>query len=110
MTGNHANLTREQRADKLGIDVADFSELRELSINWGRPETRREPVRRAASRALPFTQAQVRRAVKAVESAGKRVNRVTVNRDGSVVIDSIDGAPLAVDNRGKALATSWDDV
>jgi hypothetical protein len=38
MVMGHANLTREQRADKLGIDVADFSELRELSINWGKPK------------------------------------------------------------------------
>ncbi len=103
-------MTREERAARLGISVEDFGELRELSLNWGKAEARREPVRRPASRALPFTQAQVRRAVKAVESAGKRVNRVTVNRDGSVVIDSMDGAHPAIDNRETALATSWDDV
>ena len=39
-------------------------------------------------RAITFTQAQVRRAVKAVESAGLCVRRVTVNRDGSITIDS----------------------
>ncbi len=103
-------MTREKRAERLGISVEDFSELRELSINWGRPEARREPVRRPASRALPFTQAQVRRAVKAVESAGKRVKRVTVNPDGSITLDSMDGVHPAIDNPETAPATSWDDV
>jgi hypothetical protein len=103
------DMTIAERAERLGISVADFADLRDVWVTLGKPPpTRREPARRPASRALPFTQAQVRRAVKAVESAGKRVNRVTVNRDGSVVIDSIDGAPLAVDNRDKALAASWD--
>jgi hypothetical protein len=36
MTGNHANLTREQRAARLGISIADFSELRAMSLNWGK--------------------------------------------------------------------------
>ena len=40
------------------------------------------------SRAVTFTQAQVRRAVKAAESAGLRVRRVTVNPDGSITVDS----------------------
>jgi len=34
-------MTREERAARLGISVADFSELRELSINWGKPPARR---------------------------------------------------------------------
>ena len=42
------------------------------------------------SRAVTFTQAQVRRAVKAAESAGLRVRRVTVNPDGSITVDSGD--------------------
>jgi hypothetical protein len=36
------------------------------------------------TRAVTFTKAQVRRAVRAAESAGLRVQRVTVNRDGSI--------------------------
>lgn len=39
------------------------------------------------TRAVTFTQAQVRRAVKAAESAGLRVRRVTVNPDGTIGID-----------------------
>src|SRR5260221_8337150 len=44
----HTNLTREQRAARLGIDVEDFGELRELSLNWGKPPARRSrtPARR----------------------------------------------------------------
>ncbi len=40
------------------------------------------------SRAVTFTQAQVRRAVKAAESAGLCVKRVTVKPDGSIIVDS----------------------
>jgi hypothetical protein len=61
------------------------------------------------SRAVTFTQAQVRRAVKAAESAGLRVKRVTFNRDGSITVDGENG-PEAVDKREKALAASWDDA
>ena len=62
------------------------------------------------SRAIPFTQAQVRRAVKAAESAGLRVKRVTIQTDGSITVDAGDNAPAAVDSRDSALAASWDDV
>ena len=61
------------------------------------------------SRALPFTQARIRRAVKGVESAGMQVRRVTLNQDGSITIDGVDGMHPAVDKEA-ALATSWDDV
>ena len=40
------------------------------------------------SRAITFTQAQVRRAVKAAESAGLRVRKVTINPDGSITVES----------------------
>jgi hypothetical protein len=60
--------------------------------------------------AVTFTQAQVRRAVKAVESAGLRVQRVTVSRDGSITVDSGDNRVPAMDTREKALAASWDDA
>jgi len=40
------------------------------------------------TRAVTFTQAQVRRAVKAAESGGLRVRSVTVNRDGSITVES----------------------
>lgn len=61
------------------------------------------------SRALPFTQAHIRRAVKGAESAGMRVRRVILNRDGSITIDGVDDTHTAVDKEA-ALATSWDDV
>jgi hypothetical protein len=57
------------------------------------------------TRAVTFTQAQVRRAVKAVESAGLHVKRVTVRPDGSIAVDSGDKpGPDTIS------ATSWDDV
>src|SRR5271157_6211928 len=65
---------------------------------------------RDMTRAITFTQAQVRRAVKAAESAGLRVKRVTINADGSITVDAGDNAPIAVDSREAALAASWDDV
>ena len=61
------------------------------------------------SRALPFTKASIRRAVKGVESAGMQVRRVTLNPDGSITIEGVDGVHPAVDKE-TALATSWDDV
>ena len=61
------------------------------------------------TKAVTFTQAQVRRAVKAAESAGLKVRRVTVNPDGSISVDGENG-PAVVDNREKALAASWDDA
>jgi hypothetical protein len=57
-----------------------------------------------------FTQAQVRRAVKAAESAGLHVKRVTIGPDGSITVEAGDNAPIAVDSRDSALAASWDDV
>jgi hypothetical protein len=63
------------------------------------------------TRAVPFTQAQVRRAVKAAESAGLSVRRVTVNRDGSITVDGERSSPsVPVDSPTKALAASWDDA
>jgi len=61
------------------------------------------------TRAITFTQAQVRRAVKAAESAGLRVRSVTVNPDGSITVDSGDNQPPAVDSREATVAASWDD-
>ena len=54
-----------------------------------------------------FTQAQVRRAVKAAESAGLRVDRVTVNPDGSITVER--SASVPVDSRKATAAASWDD-
>jgi hypothetical protein len=62
------------------------------------------------TRAVTFTQAEIRRAVKAAESAGLRVKRVTVNRDGSITVDSGENAASPVDSQPKALAASWDDL
>jgi hypothetical protein len=62
------------------------------------------------TRAVTFTQAQVRRAVKAAESAGLRVQRVTVKTDGSITVDGGDTPSVPVDSKTKALAASWDDA
>jgi hypothetical protein len=62
------------------------------------------------SRNPTFTQAEVRRAVRAAESAGLRVRRVTIGRDGTIVVDGGDAPSVPVDNQPKALAASWDDV
>jgi|tagenome__1003787_1003787.scaffolds.fasta_scaffold20739290_2 hypothetical protein len=63
------------------------------------------------SSALPFTKARIRRAVKGAESAGMQVRRVTINADGSITIDGMDGIQPALDQQGAPqLATSWDDV
>jgi hypothetical protein len=62
------------------------------------------------TRAITFTQAQVRRAVKAVESAGLRVRKITVNPDGSITVESGDNSAQPVDSGKITLAASWDDV
>jgi hypothetical protein len=62
------------------------------------------------TRAVAFTQAQVRRAVKAAESAGLCVKRVTVNRDGSITVESGENEPAAMDSRKIEAAASWDGV
>lgn len=61
------------------------------------------------SKAMTFTKAQVRRAVKGAESAGLKVRRVTINPDGSITVDGENG-PARVDKAEKALAASWDDM
>jgi hypothetical protein len=55
-------------------------------------------VEKKVSKAVTFTQAQVRRAVKAAESAGLRVRRVTVNPDGSITVDSGDKSEQRIDD------------
>lgn len=62
------------------------------------------------SRNPQFTQAQVRRAVKAAESAGLRVCSVTVNPDGSITVNSGGKPAPAMDTREPAHAASWDDM
>lgn len=61
------------------------------------------------TRAVTFTQAQVRRAVKAAESAGLRVRSVTVKPDGTITVDSVDNAPGIVDSPATELA-GWEDA
>lgn len=60
-------------------------------------------------RPVPFTKAQVRRAVEAAESAGMKVRGVTIAPDGSITINSGEKPAAAVDGGQKALADSWDD-
>ena len=50
------------------------------------------------TRTVTFTQAQVRRAVKAAESAGLHVRRVTVNPDGSITVEGGDKQLAPIDN------------
>jgi len=57
-----------------------------------------------------FTQAQIRRAVRAAESSGLRVRRITINPDGSIAIDAGENTPIVVDSTESSLAASWDDV
>ena len=54
---------------------------------------------------VTFTQAQVRRAIKAAESAGLRVRRVTVKPDGSIVVDSGEDGVHLVDSAKSTLAS-----
>jgi hypothetical protein len=62
------------------------------------------------TRAVTFTQAQVRRAIRAAESAGLRVRRVTVKPDGSIEVETGDNRIPVVDSREISLAASWDDA
>jgi len=62
------------------------------------------------TRAAPFTQAQVRRAIKSAESAGLRVKKVTVNKDGSVTVESGGNDVSSIDSHETSHAASWDDV
>jgi hypothetical protein len=62
------------------------------------------------SRNPTFTQAEVRRAVKAAESAGLTVRRVKIHRDGSIVVDSGESSVAIMDKSPKDLAASWDDL
>lgn len=58
-----------------------------------------------------FTQAQVRRAVKAAESAGLKVRGVRVFPDGSIQVETGDSPSIASGQPDKALAaSSWDDA
>jgi hypothetical protein len=62
------------------------------------------------SRNPSFTKAQVRRAVKAAESAGLPVNRVRVYPDGSIEVMAGETASVPVDSQKASLAASWDDA
>jgi hypothetical protein len=55
------------------------------------------------SRAVTFTQAQVRRAVKAAESAGLRVRSVTVKPDGSITVDSGEQKEIPVETEAEVV-------
>lgn len=61
------------------------------------------------TRALPFTQASVLRAIKAVEKAGLRV--AAVRPDGTVIVDNGESAlaPAEVEAPDKP-ASKWEDA
>jgi hypothetical protein len=61
------------------------------------------------SGSVTVTQAQIRRAIKAAESAGLRVRQVTVKPDGSIAIDSKENDIPAMDSPKTSLA-SWEDM
>jgi hypothetical protein len=84
MTGHG---TIAERAARLGIDVADFAELRAVSIKLGKPPAMRR--RRAPARA---TQADVARAIRAAKQTG--AGFVNLLPDGTIRID-IQRAPAA---------------
>src|SRR5262245_61898213 len=70
---------------------------------------RAQPCRSGATRRRPaaFTQAQIKRAVKAVEHAGLSVKRVTIDpSSGAISIDSHDSQPI----KSKDQLASWDDT
>jgi hypothetical protein len=57
-------------------------------------------------RRTSFTQAQVRRAVKAVESAGLKVTKIAIDPGGTITINSENAADL-IPNKDKL--ASWDE-
>jgi hypothetical protein len=59
-------------------------------------------------RRIPFTTAQVCRAVKAAEMAGLKVKKITIAPDGAITIDSED-SQSAVKKKSEPLA-SWDEA
>lgn len=61
------------------------------------------------SRAIPFTQAKVTRAIAAAKKAGLRV--VGIRPDGTVLVQEGDApiVPGAVERQDAPAGTSWDD-
>lgn len=59
---------------------------------------------------VTFTQAQVRRAVKAAESAGLRVKGVMVYPDGSIKVETGEAEPVISGQPTPSLAASWEDA
>jgi hypothetical protein len=59
------------------------------------------------TRRIPFTKASLRRAIRAVESAGKYV--VAIRPDGTIVVGDkpVDAANLALENESTSV---WEDV
>lgn len=62
------------------------------------------------TRHVTFTQAQVRRAVKAAESAGLKVRRVMIQPNGAIVVEGGENRIPAMDSPEMATAASWDDA
>jgi hypothetical protein len=61
------------------------------------------------TRAVQFTQAQIRRAVRGAEAAGLRVVGVVVKPDGTIKVESREAQPAPIDTDSTPLAASWDD-
>ena len=62
------------------------------------------------SRHIPFTKAQVRRAVAATQDAGQKVRGVRVYQDGSIEVLTGDSAYVPNGQNDKPRAGSWDDL
>jgi len=61
------------------------------------------------TRAITFTKAQVRRAVKATEETGQKVRGVRVYPDGSIEVVVGEIEPVSTRQAAKGLA-SWEDA
>jgi hypothetical protein len=78
--------TFEERAERLGIAVEDFAELRAASMKLGKPLAPRIR-RRAPARA---TQADVARAIRAAKQTGAgSASSVQILPDGTIRIDVV---------------------
>jgi hypothetical protein len=60
------------------------------------------------TRAIPFTKAQVRRAVKGAEAAGMTVTGIVYHPDGTIELRGLAGKQAS--DAAKTSLASWDDA